>query len=230
VEGEKIYLARCGHGVPRVKGLDMIEWQNKEVYFSHYMPSGNDVCVDIGSGYGHELVYVAKNSPDVTILGIEANPEVFQYCKASTSAFKNIGNYNLMIGDQDSYQLPFTVDYAGKGANDDGIITCQGRKLTDVLDAESIDRISLLKLNIEGGEREIIESLPHSRVDNLIISCHDCRSERGDGEFYRTYDSVKADLISYGYSLSDIAPDKVPSKEWAASLKYWIFATKKRYK
>ena len=228
VEGEKIYLARCSHGVPRIKGLDMVEWLNRDVYFSKYMPSGNDVYVDIGSGYGHELVYVAKNSPGVTILGIEANPEVFQYCTASTSAFKNIRNYNLMIGDQGSYQLPFSADYAGKGANDDGFVTCQGRKLIDVLDAESIDRISLLKLNIEGGEREIIESLPHSRVDNLIISCHDFRSERGDGEFYRTYDSVKANLISYGYSISDIAPNRVPSKEWAASLKYWIFASKKQ--
>ena len=92
---------------------------------------------------------------------------------------------------------------------------------------ENIDRISLLKLNIEGGEREIIESLPHSRVDRLIISCHDFRSERGDGAFYRTYDSVKTNLISYGYSISDISPSMVPSKEWAASLKYWIFATKK---
>jgi|TARA_A100001015_G_scaffold320408_1_gene446665 FkbM family methyltransferase len=227
VEDEKIYLARCSHGVPSAKGRDMIEWLNKEVYFSKYMPSGNDVYVDIGSGYGHELVYVAKNSPGVTILGIEANPEVFQYCKASTSAFKNIRIYNLMIGDQDSYQLSFMSNYAGKGANDDGFITCQGSKLIDVLGAENIDRISLLKLNIEGGERDIIESLPYSRVDNLIISCHDFRSERGDGEFYRTYDSVKTNLISYGYSISDISPSMVPSKEWAASLKYWIFATKK---
>ena len=228
VQGEKVYLARCSHGVPSIKGIDMVEWLNTQVYFSHYMPKKNDVYVDIGSGYGHELVYIAKNSPDARVFGIEANPEVFQYCKASTSTFKNIRNYNLMIGEEESYQLPFSVDYAGKGANDDGFVECPGCTLDDLLNVENIDHVSLLKLNVEGGEREIIKNLPHSKVENLIISCHDFRSERGDGEFYRTYDSVRADLISYGYSLSSIAPSVVPSKEWGKSLKYWIFASKVR--
>ena len=28
VGDEKVYLARCSHGVPRANGLDMIEWLN----------------------------------------------------------------------------------------------------------------------------------------------------------------------------------------------------------
>lgn len=226
VEGIKVYLARCSHGVPKTSGVNMVDWLNKQVYFSHYMPKGNDVYVDVGCGYGHELVFIAKKSPNVKILGIEANPEILQYCKASTASLKNVNLLNLMIGEQKTYKLPFTTDYAGKGSNDDGFIECKGLTFERVLDMENINSVSLLKLNIEGGEKEFIEQLPHTRVKSLIVSCHDFRSERGDGEFYRTYDAVKENLIQYGYKLSQVIPETTPSAAWKKSIKYWIYATK----
>ena len=226
VEGTKVYLARCSHGLPRTKGLDMVEWVNKQIYFSHFMPTGDDVYIDVGCGYGHEMIFLAKNNPDLKIVGIEANPEVFHYCKVSTAPFKNITVLNLMIGEKESYKLPFTTDYAGKGASDEGFVECRGCTFEKLLELEKINKVSLLKVNIEGGEKELIKNLPHSKVKNIIVSCHDFRFERGDGDFYRTYSSVRDNLISFGYSLSDISPNKIPSKEWEKSIKYWVYATK----
>ena len=226
VHGEKVYIARCSHGVAKINGLDMVEWLNSQVYFSHFSPTNKDVYVDIGSGYGHELVYIAKSNPDVKIFGIEANPEVFQYARANTSTFSSIKNYNLMIGMEKSYQISFTTDYAEKGANDSGSIICLGSTLDKFLSAENIDMVSLLKLNIEGGELEIVKKLPHEKIENLIISCHDFRYERGEGDFYKTYDAVTSELLSYGYRLRDVVPEIIPSTAWKKSLKYWVFATK----
>jgi len=226
VHGEKICVARCSHGIAKTNGLDMVDWLNSQVYFSHFSPTNKDVYVDIGSGYGHELVYIAKSNPNVKIFGIEANPEVFQYARANTSKFSNIKNYNLMIGVEESYQISFTSDYAGKGVNDSGSIICSGRTLDNFLYTEKIDMVSLLKLNIEGGELEIIKNLPHEKIEKLIISCHDFRYERGDGDFYKTYDEVTLELLRYGYRLYDVIPEIIPSNAWKKSLKYWIFATK----
>ncbi len=226
VYDKKVYIARCSHGIAKIKGIDMVEWLNSQVYFSHYSPKNKDVYVDIGSGYGHELIYIAKNNPDVSIFGIEANPEVFQYARANISPFNNIKIYNLMIGVEKSYQISFTTDYAGKGANDSGSIICLGTTLDNFLSAENIDKVSLLKLNVEGGELEILKKLPHAKIEKLIISCHDFRYERGEGDFYRTYDSVTSDLSRYGYRLLDVLPEVIPSTAWEKSLKYWVFATK----
>lgn len=226
VDDFKIFIARCSHGVPDICRLNMVKWLNEQVYFLNYSPQGNDIYIDIGCGYGHELVYIAKDNPDVQIFGIEANPEIINYCKANTSNFKNIKIFNLMVGEKENYQIPFSSDYAGKGANDKGLISCEGISLHNFLLANNIESVSLLKLNIEGGEADIIKNLPSNKIQRLIISCHDFRYERGDGEFYKTYDEVAKNLLDYGYTLEHVKPCIVPSKEWGASLKYWIYAWK----
>jgi FkbM family methyltransferase len=226
VDNFKIFIAKCSHGVPDINGLNMVKWLNEQVYFSNYSPQNNDIYIDIGCGYGHELVYIAKDNPDVKIFGIEANPEVFNYCEANTSNFRNIKNFNLMVGEKESYQIPFSSDYAGKGANDKGLINCEGISLDNFISSNNIDCVSLLKLNIEGGEADIIRNLPFDKIQRLVISCHDFRYDRGDGEFYKTYDEVKKNLLSYGYTLNHVKPSIIPSKEWGLSLKYWIYASK----
>ena len=131
-----------------------------------------------------------------------------------------------MIGSRKYYQIPFSADYAGKGSSDTGFILCVGKTLDELLVSQKIDKVSLLKLNIEGRGRYIVENLPHRKIERLIISCHDFRFERGDREFYRTYNAVKVALVSYGYKVKGINPDFVPSKHWEESLRFWIFANK----
>lgn len=226
VNSNKVYIARCSHGVPNVKRVDMVNWLNEEVYFSKYIPNNNDVYLDIGCGYGHELIYVAEDNSNVNVYGIEANPEVYNYCEANTSRFDNIKNFNLMIGEKKSYKIPFTSDYAGKGTHDSGSVLCKGMTLEDFMNKENLEIINFMKLNIEGGEKEIIANLPHERIQRMVISCHDFRYERGEDIFYKTFDDVKSNLCRYGYNVEVINPKFIPSKEWGLSLKYWIYASK----
>ncbi len=226
VDDEKVYISRSYHGVPNFKGQDLVEWLNRDVYFKKYLPSGNDVYVDIGCGYGHELIYIAKRSPDVKILGIEANQEVITYCSANTSKFNNITLANKMIGQETSYTIPFSADYAGKGLNDEGQLEVEGQSFDEILLSHNIEIIDLLKLNVEGGEKEIIENLPFEKVKRLVISCHDFRYERGEDSFYRTYDAVCERLRYEDYIIEKVNPDYIPNSSWEKSLNYWIFAEK----
>ena len=50
------------------------------------------------------------------------------------------------------------------GANDSGSIVCLGTTLDNFLSAENIDKVSLLKLNVEGGELEILKKLPMQKL------------------------------------------------------------------
>lgn len=226
VGDNKIFIARCSHAVPILKGINMVDWLNTQVYFSSYSPKNDDIYIDIGCGYGHELVYIAKDNKNVKVYGLEANPEVFNYCQANTVGFNNIKNFNLMIGEDASYRIPFSADYAGKGTNDNGLIECHGMTLSNFIELENINSVSLLKLNIEGGEKDIIKNLPYEKIERLVISCHDFRYDRGDGDFYRTFDSVKSNLINYGYDVVSVSPKIIPSHEWKKSLQYWIYASK----
>ncbi len=65
-----------------------------------------------------------------------------------------------------------------------------------------ISHIDLLKMNIEGAEKEVIENIKDfSVIKRLIISCHDFRAENGEGEWYRTKDVVIKRLQESGYSI-----------------------------
>ena len=179
-------LARCSHGIAKIKGSIWLSGSTRKFALLHYSPKNKDIYVDIGSGYGHELIYIARNNPDVSIFGIEANPEVFQYARANISPVV-AKIYNLMIGVEKSCQISFTTDYlhAGREQMMSSSIICLGTTLDNFLSAENIDKVSLLKLNVEGGELEILKKTSHAKIENLIISCHDFRYERGRRVFTR---------------------------------------------
>lgn len=225
VDDHKIILHKIHHGLSNENGIDMVKWLNQEVYFKEYLPSGNDIYVDIGCGYGHELVYATSRSSNIEVYGIEANPLIFQYCRANCQ-LKNIYLSNYMVSDENEYLLPLDNDYAGHGQNDSGALSVNGISLTNFLDKNNIARVDFLKLNIEGGELEITKNLPHERVKRVLISCHDFRYLRGDGAFFKTYDEVLKLLNSYGYKIRNIEPNIIPSDAWSKSLPYWIYGEK----
>ena len=79
-----------------------------------------------------------------------------------------------------------------------------------------LSRIALLKVNIEGGERELLPTIGDmSNIDRVIISAHDFRADQGDREYFRTRDFVCDYLKSEGYSVRTVA-----ETPW---LKDWIY-------
>ena len=47
------------------------------------------MVVDLGAGYGDEALYIGSRSKDVTNIGVEAQPVIFE-CLAST--FRTLGD------------------------------------------------------------------------------------------------------------------------------------------
>ena len=42
--------------------MSTILWVFENLFFNHYLPKDNDVVVDLGTGYGDEVLYVAVQS------------------------------------------------------------------------------------------------------------------------------------------------------------------------
>jgi len=53
------------------------------------LPKEDDVVVDLGAGYGDEALYIGSRSKDVTYIGVEVQPVIFE-CLAST--FRTLGD------------------------------------------------------------------------------------------------------------------------------------------
>lgn len=224
VLGKKCYIAHPKHGIPNYKKINTIEWVCSEIYYKYYIPGDDETVVDIGTGYGHEILWLRSFS-NAKIICVEPNPEVYAYLRFNTSTFKNIILENAFIGSMKQAVLSFSTDYASTGSSgvDNGVLV-DGRTFDEITRGEK--NIALVKINIEGGETDFIDNTNLSKIDRLVISCHDFRANRGDGEFFRTFDYVSNKLTNLGYNIKLFNPELSPSAAWAEGVKYWIFATR----
>ncbi len=228
IGGKQVFIGNSKHALPIIEKnrTDLIEWLCSEVYYKNYLPKTGDVVLDIGTGYGHEIVWLTNFVNDIKVICVEPNPEVFGYLRLNTAKIKNIQNLNLYVGDKSSVIFPFSANYASSHSN----VTFEfgwevnGIRLDNI--AGSYEKIDLLKVNIEGGELELFEKSIAKNIKRIIVSCHDFRAKRGDGDSFYTYDKVRKILKEKGYNLSDIRPKYYPNVSWASSVPFWIYAEK----
>ena len=118
------------------------------------------MVVDLGAGYGDEALYIAAKSKDVTYIGVEAQPVIFE-CLANT--FRVFGDKFIaspyVITDAESVKFVSHFSYAAVGEIPEGYIDVPTMKWPDFLSRYNIDRIDLFKMNIEGAEKEILPGI-----------------------------------------------------------------------
>src|SRR5579872_6056582 len=75
----------------------------KKVHFKHYLPSGEDVFIDVGSGIGMESMFLSRQTNfHGKIYAIEASPFTFGLLKKNIQSnhLNNIRLYNVAISDR----------------------------------------------------------------------------------------------------------------------------------
>jgi hypothetical protein len=82
-----------------------------------------------------------------------------------------------------------------------------------------VDRIDLLKMNIEGSERQALAGLAGSQhlVRHAVISCHDFLAETTGDEFFRTSEVVDKALSSWGFTIHRRSDDP---RAWIRDYRY----------
>lgn len=195
--GKDVYIRHPKH----LAKVSDILWVCESLFFKHYLPKDNDVVVDLGAGYGDEALYIADKSPNVTYIGVEAQPVIFE-CLANT--FRPLGDKFIaspyVITDAEFVKFVSHFSYAAVGEIPEGYIDVPTIKWRDFLSRYKIDRIDLFKMNIEGAEKEILQGIEDfSFIKRFIISCHDFRANNGDGEHFRTKETVISILENNGY-------------------------------
>ncbi len=221
-----LYIAHPKHGLPNYSTIDSIDWLCREIYYSKYLPKSDDVVLDIGTGYGHEIVWL-KNNSDPEVICVEPNPEVFFYLQVNLQDVEKVHFLNLFVGDKECINFPLSSEYASSTSQGaDKGLKINGIKLSEIV--RPYEKIALLKLNIEGGELELLADSDLTKIERIIVSCHDFRTERGDGEFFRTFEKVWKILSDAGYDLSTIECSYYPTPNWINSVRYWIYAERNK--
>jgi len=200
---------------------DFDNWKRQaEVYASdtadywlqHYRPREGDVIVDVGAGHGEDtLTFSRAVGRSGRVIAIEAHPLSFtileKFCRLNRLTNVTLLRLALMdragrvrIAESGSSWMENTVEY-GDGPSG---VEAQAGTLDEVCEKEGMKEIAFLKMNIEGAERYALLGMERVMQDirQICVACHDFRSDKGDGEQFRTRAFVEQFLVGHGFKLA----------------------------
>lgn len=196
--------------------LEMVET------YKHYsgnwpiQPPKGAVVLDVGAHLGTFSVPLLNEYPQTRVYAFEPNPDNYEILKKNKQ-INGISDENLILENCAIYkeegQASFTVGSTStvgalsdvgffKSKSHARTITCRTRSLVDFFAEQGIEHCYLLKMDCEGSEYDIFESLPEEmfeRIENLIIEVHPTKS--------RQPSDLKTLLESKGYQFKVLEYD-----------------------
>jgi len=136
-----------------------------------------DVVIDAGANVGVVSLYLAKKFPEAKIIAIEPHPETYDHLchNIEANGLKNvIAGLGAIAGERGTSYLGGNVRDNAGGVHIYGHqgIEVDVNTLAYVMEMHKIDRVKLLKLDIEGAEWGVLRSAPLERVDMIRGELH----------------------------------------------------------
>jgi FkbM family methyltransferase len=144
-------------------------------------PAEPKTILDLGANIGLSVIYFKSRFPDATIIAVEPDPENFRMLQDNTRAYADVHCLNYGIWNKHAF-LEIKDPGFGKWAlmlsevKEKSGSTVEAISVNDILAKFKIDKLDILKIDIEGSEKELFEDnyekwLP--LVNMLIIELHD---------------------------------------------------------
>jgi FkbM family methyltransferase len=137
------------------------------------------VIIDIGSNVGASLIYFALKYPEANLFGYEPDPHAFRTLARNVDGFKNIEIKQAAVAAEEG-ELEFFVDPDSSMSSSlrcrrdrQKKILVQTTTLDSILDEHGVERVDLLKFDVEGAEYEMFKNFRQmERVNNVIGELH----------------------------------------------------------
>jgi FkbM family methyltransferase len=170
-----------------VRALD----NSRDYWFHLYQPRPGDTILDIGAGIGTDTEVFSQAAAEAgRVLAVEAHPLCFRVLekRIARNELENVTPIHAAI--MDKLGSVFIEDRGNHEANavstkySAGCLDAPVRAMT--LDSlcrdQRIERIDLLKMNIEGAERFALEGMKEivDRTRYACVACHDFLLESGE--------------------------------------------------
>lgn len=163
--------------------------------------------LDLGAHYGDTAIYYNAKYPNATIIAVEPEPVNFARLQNNVASFKNIIPVNCAVGPVNSSVTLFRGQN-GLGNSikrrklDFGSIEVIQKTIDTILKEQEIEKVDLLKFDIEGAELDLFR-------DNTIIN--KSRAFIGELHFDLSPELLKADVenLFKDFSLEFIQADNI---------------------
>lgn len=159
-------------------------WEEYNFEIPNY-PVENYFIIDGGANIGFSAVFYAKKYPDSTIVSIEPDRENFERLKLNTEGYPNVHTHLGALWYKTMHMECIDKGWGTRGfmvnelaeAKENSIL---GSSIKDLMIQYGKTHIDILKLDIEGSEKELFSSdfdywLPRTKC--IIVELHDYMRE-----------------------------------------------------
>jgi FkbM family methyltransferase len=208
---QKFTLAGYPHPVFIRPGTTDIEVMQQVLLDNEYdfkMPVVPRVIVDAGANIGLAAVYFAKVFPNATIIAIEPDRSNYDLIVRNTEGYQQIKALQMALWNSDG-EINIFDPHGGHcgfrtGEGNAGSIEAVAKTPAITVDSlmrkYGFEKIELLKLDIEGAEREVLNSSSGwiNQVDVIMVELHDY-FQAGCGEaFYKATENFQSEIVTKG--------------------------------
>lgn len=155
------------------------------------------VIIDAGANIGLAAIYFANRYPSAKIIAIEPEQSNFELLKRNTSAYANITPLQAALWHKNE-----EIDLIDPGLGNWGFMTeqkdqaggnsaqarhrVQAMTVDRILAQFGLDRVDILKIDIEGAEKEVFSDTSAwiDRVDSMIVELHERMKTGCNRSFY----------------------------------------------
>jgi len=139
-------------------------------------PDNVRVVVDCGANIGITSLFLAARYPGATILSLEPHPENFALLKTNVAGVPRIFPIRACVTGNPQTAVRFTIDQAAWGnriATDSHGVLVPAITIEELCKQNGIEKIDLLKLDIEGAEEQVLENGTFlARTEHIIVELH----------------------------------------------------------
>lgn len=169
-----------------------------------YNLNESSIVFDVG-GYKGEFASVMVSKYDCTVYVFEPIPEFYQVIVNKFSGNKKIRPYCFGLSDKTgSQKISLTDNRSSLYIEDNNAITIQLKSAVDFIRENNITTIDLVKINIEGSEYALLESLIAAgmitKFKNIQVQFHDFIIENARGRMEKIQQELaKTHELTYQY-------------------------------
>ena len=156
-------------------------WENGITAVIESTLSNGDVAMDIGAHYGlHALTMRRQVGEAGRVFAFEPNPSVAHLIRRtfSKNGFENVEHVekaltnttnDVTLVEESRNTGHATTRPAGEKGKE---FTVQATTFSEFLSSRGVDNIDLLKVDIEGGEADLIPTIDFDAVETLVLELH----------------------------------------------------------
>jgi FkbM family methyltransferase len=182
-------------------------WHTTCGYLKYYKVKRGDIIVDAGAYLGHFTILAARKAGETgKVIAFEPDKTNYNVLKKNIASAKlnNVILINKALFNRNSkiaLSGKFNLCYVSKEGRDRRTVDCA--TLDNELKRLNVNKINLIKMDIEGAELEAIDGAKETlkNTSNLAIACYHKRNGRKTGEILEPLLKQKNFKTRIGYFL-----------------------------